>query len=300
MERLQKIIAHAGVSSRRKAEELITTGRVTVNGQVVSELGAKADPEVDHIFVDGKRLKAEQPLYFLFYKPRAVVSTLSDPEGRPTVKDYIAPKSGRGISERLYPVGRLDYHSEGLLLLTNDGDLAHRILHASSEFPKTYWVKVSGRPAAEDVEKLRQGVYLDGRRTAPARIRFLSAQAPELRKHGLHNPSEENPWLEVILIEGRQNQIRRMFARIGHPVEKLKRVKIGTLEIGSLKPGQVRGLTPPELNKLRNALAPAAKNRDAKASASPSTPDTAKRPAKPSSKKHLKPRAKVPRRRIRE
>jgi 23S rRNA pseudouridine2605 synthase len=267
MDRLQKIIAHAGVASRRKAEELIVAGRVTVNGKVVTELGSRADARHDHIRIDGKPLAGpEQPLYLMFNKPRGVVSTLSDPEGRPTVADFI-----RGARQRLYPVGRLDYHSEGLLLLTNDGELAHRVMHASSELPKTYWAKVAGRPEERQLEKLRAGIYLEGRRTAPAKIRWLAAHAGE--KRGMKRTSDENPWLEIVLIEGRQNQIRRMFQSVGHPVEKLKRIRIGPLELGRLAPGELREMSSAEMAKLRRAATSGpAKPKKAPASARETPP----------------------------
>ena len=245
-ERLQKIIARAGVTSRRKAEELISTGRVSVNGTVITELGEKADAHRDTIKVDGKPLKTEGPAqYWLLYKPREVVTTLSDPEGRPSIQEFL-----RGMRQRLFPVGRLDYHSEGLLLLTNDGELAHKVMHASSHLAKVYLVKVSGRPEEEQLERLRQGVFIDGRRTARAEIRrLLTAESPSRRRG-----SSDNPWLEVTLIEGRNQQIRKMFATIDHPVEKLKRVSIGPLKVGAMKPGEMRPLSAAELTKLRREL----------------------------------------------
>ena len=245
-ERLQKIIAAAGITSRRKAEELITAGRVQVNGQVVTQLGSKADPERDHIRVDGKLLHGpERLVYLLLNKPPGYVTTASDPEGRPTVLDLV-----RGAGARVYPVGRLDYSSEGLLLLTNDGALAARLMHASSHVPKTYQVKVSGKPTEENLRKLRSGVVLppdprhphsarkESRKTAPARIHLLR-DAP-------------NPWYEVTLIEGQNRQIRRMFEKIGHHAEKIKRVRYGPLEL-DLEPGASRPLTPGELSRLRAA-----------------------------------------------
>ena len=233
LERLQKILSRAGITSRRKAEELILAGRVTVNGKVVRELGSKADLESDHIKADGKLVRPpKQIVYLALNKPRGCVTTMYDPEGRPKVVDLL-----KGVRERVYPVGRLDFHSEGLLLLTNDGDFANLLMKASSEMPKTYWVKASGRPAEDSLDKLRRGIRLEGRLTAPAKIRLLR-DAP-------------NPWFEVVLIEGRQNQIRRMFARIGHPVEKLKRVKIGFLELGDLRPGEFRSLLPQEVERFK-------------------------------------------------
>lgn len=249
-ERLQKLISQAGYASRRKAEELITQGQVTVNGRIVTELGSKADWQTDRITVAGKALRpAHQLHYLLFYKPKGVVTTLQDPEGRPAISDYL-----RGVGDRLYPVGRLDFHSEGLLLLTNDGDLANRVLHASTALPKTYWVKVSGKPSEEHLEKLRRGVMIDGRRTAPARIRWLrqsGASGRERQRAGVYRTSEDNPWLEVVLVEGRYHQIRKMFQSVGHPVEKLKRVAIGPLTIGQLRSGQMRPLTELEVTSLR-------------------------------------------------
>jgi 23S rRNA pseudouridine2605 synthase len=251
LERLQKIIAAAGIASRRKAEEFITTGRVSVNGATVTELGAKADPESDHIKVDGKPLRGpERHVYLLLNKPKGYVSTVSDPEGRPTVMEFV-----RGAGARVYPIGRLDYASEGLLLLTNDGALAQKLMHASSHVPKTYLVKVSKHPDEAAIAKLRSGVSIaaDRRgsrmvRTAPAKIRLLR-DAP-------------NPWYEVTLIEGRNRQIRQMFEAVGHHVEKIKRVRYGPLQL-DLEPGHVRPLTPREVQQLYVA----ARGRDVPASA---------------------------------
>jgi 23S rRNA pseudouridine2605 synthase len=238
-ERLQKIIAAAGIASRRKAEELIAGGRVSVNGQVVTEIGTKADPQRDHIRVNGKLLHgSEERIYLALNKPKGYVTTVRDPEGRPTVMDLLA-----GVRARVYPVGRLDYASEGLLLLTNDGELAHQLMRAASHVPKTYLVKVAGRPRQEAVEKLRRGLRISrepGRRakTAPARVRLLR--------------EAENPWYELILTEGRNRQIRRMFEAIGHHVEKIKRVGYGPLLL-DLPAGEFRRLHPGEVQKLRRA-----------------------------------------------
>src|SRR5438876_4245770 len=245
-ERLQKIIAAAGIASRRKAEELITPGRVAVNGQVVTELGSKADPEHDHIRVDGKLLHGTQRhVYFLLNKPKGYVTTLSDPEKRPTVMDL-----ARGVGSRVYPVGRLDYASEGLLLLTNDGDLAHRLMKAASHVAKTYVVKVSGKPAEEKLVRLRAGLSIgtDQKRvkTSPARIRLVR-DAP-------------NPWYEITLIEGRNRQIRRMFEEIGHHVEKIRRVRYGPLEL-DVEPGKFRKLLPAEVERLKAMAGRGRKNR---------------------------------------
>jgi 23S rRNA pseudouridine2605 synthase len=241
LERLQKIIARAGIASRRKVEEMILEGRVSVDGVVERELGSKADAATAEIRVDGKPIHApRQAVYVALNKPRSCVTTLSDPEGRPTVMDYL-----KGIKERVYPVGRLDFHTEGLLLLTNDGEFANHVMAGAAGVPKTYWVKVAGRPNPADLDRLREGIVLDGRKTRPAEIQFLP------RDRGKPSGREsDNPWLEVVLREGRQNQIRRMFERIGNPVRKLKRVRIGPVELGSLPPGAYRPLTMEEIEGL--------------------------------------------------
>jgi len=235
-ERLQKILSRAGVTSRRKAETLIVEGRVTVNGTAVMELGSKADLERDHIKVDGKLLRAPRRLvHVALNKPVNCVTTVSDPQGRPTVMGLI-----HGLKERVFPVGRLDYHSEGLLLLTNDGEFANALTSASSHIPKTYLVKVNGPLTKEQEEQFRRGVPMEGRMTAPAGLKLI-------------RPAE-NPWYEVRLIEGRKNQIRVMFKHFGRLVEKLKRVKIGYLELGPLKPGEFRHLTPEEIERFRKVI----------------------------------------------
>ena len=242
-ERLQKIIAAAGIASRRKAEELISSGRVAVNGQTVTELGSKADPEQDHIRVNGKLLHGpERQVYLLLNKPKGYVTTVSDPEGRPTVMSLL-----RGVKARVYPVGRLDYASEGLLLLTNDGTLAQQLMKAASHVPKTYLIKVSGQPSEDAVARLRSGVSIEtdeGRRikTAPAKIRIIREAA--------------NPWYEITLIEGRNRQIRRMFEQVGHHVEKIKRVRYGPLQL-DVPPGEYRRLTAQEVTRLKNSIKPA-------------------------------------------
>jgi 23S rRNA pseudouridine2605 synthase len=235
-ERLQKILSQAGVASRRQSEKIIVEGRVTVNGATITELGSKADLDHDHIKVDGKLLRPpKHQIYLAMYKPNNTVTTVSDPEGRTTVMDLL-----RGVKERVYPVGRLDYHSEGLLLFTNDGELANSIMSAATHLPKTYVVKVNGTLSSDQEEKFRTGVPLSGRRTLPAGLKLIHAA--------------ENPWYEVKLVEGRNNQIRTMFKHFGHLVEKLKRVKIGPIEIGPLKPGQFRHLTEEEVEKLKRAI----------------------------------------------
>ncbi|MGA7520978.1 MAG: pseudouridine synthase [Acidobacteriaceae bacterium] len=267
-DRLQKIIAAAGIASRRKSEELILAGRVQVNGQTVTTLGAKADPSRDHIRVDGKLLQGpERPRYVVLNKPKGYVTTASDPEGRPTVMDLI--RTGKQGGPRLFPVGRLDYSSEGLLLLTNDGPLANALTRPAAGIEKTYLVKVSGHPTESDLNQIRHGVMIDRdtqirpahepRRpgandsarkrpasprdrvmTAPARIRLLR--------------EADNPWYEMILTEGRNREIRKMFEEIGRHVEKIRRVGYGPLVL-DLEPGRSRELTLEEIAALGRAAA---------------------------------------------
>ena len=235
-ERLQKILAHAGIASRRKAEELILAGRVSVNGETVVELGSKADVAIDRVKVDGRVLAA--PTHFLYialHKPKNVVTTVHDPQGRETVMSFF-----KGFRERIYPVGRLDYASEGLLLLTNDGDFANRMMSPANHVTKTYLVKANGALTSEQEEQFRLGIPLHGKRTAPAGLKIIR--------------NAINPWYEVRLIEGRQNQIRIMFKHFGRLVEKLKRVKVGFLELGDLKPGAYRTLTNAEVARFRKLL----------------------------------------------
>ena len=239
MERLQKIIAAAGIASRRKAEELITAGRVVVNGQVVRELGSKADAEQDHIRVDGKLLSgAERHVYLMLNKPKGYVTTVSDPEHRPTVMRLV-----RGVRARVYPVGRLDYASEGLLIMTNDGSLAQQLMKTSSHVPKTYLVKVAGKPTVDALNKLRAGlrIAIEGGR----RVKTLPAKITEIK-------DSPNPWFEMMLFEGRNRQIRRMFEEVGHHVEKIRRVKYGPLTL-DVPPGEHRSLTLQEVARLKSA-----------------------------------------------
>jgi 23S rRNA pseudouridine2605 synthase len=236
-QRLQKLIATAGIASRRHAEELIVAGRVTVNGKVVKELGTKADPQRDHIKVNGKlinpQLNARDKVYVLLNKPRGYLSSVSDQEGRPVVTELLPPSLGR-----LHPVGRLDFNTEGLLLLTNDGDLTNYVTAARNRVEKVYEVKVKGVPSDGAIQRLRKGVVLeDGTRTAPAKITKLSE-------------TQTNAWFEVLLHQGRNQQVRRMFELIGHSVLKLRRVRIGFLTDEKMKPGEWRFLSPAEAARL--------------------------------------------------
>jgi 23S rRNA pseudouridine2605 synthase len=246
LERLQKILSQAGIASRRKAEEMIVAGRVAVNGQIVTALGSKADPERDHIRVDGKLLHgAERHRYFLLNKPRGYVTTVSDPEGRPTVMDLV-----QKLGERVYPVGRLDFQSEGLLLMTNDGALANQLTHASSGVEKIYLVKIAGQPDEEQLDRLRSGVMIErggpsssGQYGAGGRVRTAPARIRQIRPG-------ENPWYEVVLTEGRNRELRKMFSAIGHYVEKIRRVGYGPLVL-DVEPGKLRELTIGEVEALR-------------------------------------------------
>ena len=259
-ERLQKLLAAAGVASRRAAEAILLEGRVTVNGRVVTELGIRADPAKDHIKVDGKLLKPPaRHRYVLVNKPRGLVVTRDDPSGRETVYALLKNRVG----EPVVPVGRLDADSEGLLLLTNDGALVHKLTHPSGGCRKEYEVKVSGVPTPAQLERLRRGVTLeDGARTAPATVE-LTETTPERDGAG------GNAWLKVVLGEGRSRQIRRMFALVGHPVSKLRRVAIGPLRDRKLPPGAWRDLAPEEVRALRS-IPPA-----------PARPGPARRPTRP-------------------
>jgi len=235
-ERLQKIIAAAGIASRRKAEELMLAGEVTVNGEVVTELGRKADPNKDHIKVRGKlinpKLHKQENIYLLLNKPAGFLTSRSDPARRPLVIDLLGP-----YRDKVHPVGRLDFNTEGLLLFTNDGDFTQLISHAAREVPKIYQAKVKGKPGAHQIKILERGVVIDGARTAPVKIRLLEE-------------SDTNAWYEVTLYEGRNQQIRKMFDSIGHSVIKLRRVGIGFLRNERLKPGQFRLLKAEEVKRF--------------------------------------------------
>ena len=246
LERLQKIIAHAGFASRREAETMIREGRVTVNGRVVTELGSRADADRDHIKVDGKLItRAEPHRYILLYKPKEVMTTVEDPQGRRTVIDLI-----RGVRERIYPVGRLDFQSEGLVLLTNDGDLAFKVSHPKHGSVKTYHVKVRGVPQDRLIEKLERGITIDGKRTLPCEIARMKTTG--------RTDDEGNSWFEVRLREGRTQQIRKMFQAVGHPVSKLRRVAIGPISDPKLTPGVWRELTKSEVKQLATLKEPKA------------------------------------------
>ena len=244
--RLQKIISQAGLASRRAAEKLIAEGRVSVNGETVHEMGTKADPARDDIRVDGRRVKAaERPRYILLYKPTGYVTTRSDPQRRPTVVDLLG-----GVREYVYPVGRLDYDTEGLLLLTNDGELAARLTHPRHGVERTYEARVAGMPDEAAVERLRRGIPLDGKRTLPAEVSVLNKRQAD--RDGI---------LSITIREGRNRQVRRMLEAVGHPVKKLARVGIGPLSDRGLKPGTWRELTAQELRVLRQTARAVARDR---------------------------------------
>ncbi len=235
--RLQKYIADAGICSRRKAEELIKAGRVAVDGNIVKEMGVQIVPGQNVVAVDGKEITPlKKYTYLILNKPKGYLSTVRDPFGRPTLLDLI-----RDVKTRVYPVGRLDFDSEGLVLMTDDGALTHRLLHPSHKVPKKYLVTVKGNPSKKDIASLEAGIDLDGRKTLPCKIKKLGR-------------SKGNSIVEVELKEGRKRQIRRMFDKIDHPVLRLKRIQIGPLELGSLKPKKYRYLTDAEIKKLRKAV----------------------------------------------
>ncbi|MEH6987264.1 23S rRNA pseudouridine(2605) synthase RluB [Cytobacillus firmus] len=234
MERLQKVIAHAGVASRRKAEELMAEGRVRVNGKTVKELGVKVSPS-DRIEVDGIPLEREEPVYFLLYKPRGVISAVSDDKNRKVVTDFF-----EGIKQRIYPVGRLDYDTSGILILTNDGEFANLLMHPSNEIEKVYVAKLKGIPSKEKMRSLQRGIVLEDGKTAPAKTKLLSM-----------DKKKQTAIVEISIHEGRNRQVRRMFEAIGHPVLKLKRERYGFLTLQGLSAGDARELTAHEVKQLR-------------------------------------------------
>ncbi|WP_019638976.1 pseudouridine synthase [Paenibacillus fonticola] len=244
MERLQKILAAAGVASRRKCEEMILNGLVQVNGETVTALGTKADPAVDVITVNGKTVGAEKKLYIMFNKPKGVITSASDPQGRKIVTDYL-----KAIPERLYPVGRLDYDTEGLLLLTNDGEFAHLLTHPKHHVPKTYLATVKGVPHGTELDKLKQGIMLEDGLTSPAEVEYYDV-----------DPEGKQSVISITIHEGRNRQVRRMFEAIQHPVVKLKRISFGGVFLENLKRGLYRHLTKEEVEGLfkqaRNAGKP--------------------------------------------
>ncbi|WP_308639100.1 pseudouridine synthase [Paenibacillus silvisoli] len=237
MERLQKILAQAGVASRRKCEELILSGQVQVNDETVTTLGVKADPAVDVITVKGRRIQSESKLYLMLHKPKGVITSASDPQGRKIVSDYLP-----GIKERVYPVGRLDYDTEGLLLLTNDGEFANLLTHPSHHVPKTYWATVKGIPHGSALERLQQGILLEDGMTAPAEVEYHDVDT-----------EKNQATITITIYEGRNRQVRRMFDAINHPVQLLRRVRFGELGLHGLARGKFRHLTPKEVQELRAA-----------------------------------------------
>ncbi|RFU67798.1 rRNA pseudouridine synthase [Peribacillus saganii] len=234
MERLQKVIAHSGLVSRRKAEELIAEGKVKVNGKIVRELGTKVGPN-DKVEVNEVPLEKEAPVYYLLYKPRGVISAVSDDKNRKVVTDFFPE-----IAERIYPVGRLDYDTSGLLILTNDGEFANVLMHPKHEVDKVYVAKVKGIPLRESLKKLDRGIKLEDGMTAPARTRVISV-----------DKKKQTSIVEITIHEGRNRQVRRMFEAIGHPVMKLKRERYGFLTLQGLSVGDSRELTPHEVKQLR-------------------------------------------------
>lgn len=236
-ERLQKILAAAGVASRREAEKIITAGRVKVNGKLITELGAKFDASACRITVDGKPIAAEAKAYYIFYKPRGVVTTMSDPQGRRSIADFV-----KLLPQRVFPVGRLDYNTEGLLLLTNDGELAQALMHPSHEVNKTYLVKVPGIVPQEKLDQLRVGVKLEDGPTHPAIVNLRT-----------YDHEKNYTLFDITIHEGRNRQVRRMCDYIGFPVRDLKRIKMGPLTLAGLSKGKFRELEPAELQQLRKA-----------------------------------------------
>jgi len=268
LERLQKILSSAGIASRRAAEEYIRQGRVSVNGHTVTELGTKADPDDDDIRVDGRRLKQPQRRrYILLYKPRGYITSRSDPQRRPTIVDLLTKG---GVREYVYPVGRLDYESEGLLLVTSDGDLAAKLTHPSHGVAREYEARVKGIPDRRTLERLSTGVTLDGRRTSPAEV--------ELRKV-LESAGGAQAIVSVTIYEGRNRQVRRMCEAVGHPVVRLRRVRIGPITDPNIRPGEFRDLMPREIAALKKAAEHIAPTRPATAprtASGPRTPATAR------------------------
>ncbi|MCZ8512895.1 pseudouridine synthase [Paenibacillus filicis] len=245
MERLQKVLAEAGVASRRKCEELITAGRVEVNDEVVTTLGVKVDPGQDFIKVDGKPIRRQAKVYVLFNKPKGVITSASDPEGRKTVTEFF-----KNIKERIYPIGRLDYDTEGLLLLTNDGEFAHLLTHPKHHVPRTYLATVNGVPHGSLLDKLKNGIELEDGMTAPAEVDYQDV-----------DPDKKESIIKITIYEGRNRQVRRMFEAIHHPVQKLKRVQFGPILLAGVARGKYRHLTPQEVKELKDHALAAGKER---------------------------------------
>jgi 23S rRNA pseudouridine2605 synthase len=235
--RLNRFIARSGISSLRGADELIRQGRVSVNGTAISEMGVKIDPERDYVLVDDEPITGpKKKRYYLFFKPKGVVSTMMDPEGRTCIADFT-----KGVSEGLFPVGRLDYDADGLMLLTNDGVLANNIAHPSKKLPKAYQVKITGTLSRKKIEAFQKGIPIDGKRTIPCTIKPLEVR-------------QKNAWYEVTLVEGRNRQLKKMFSYFHHRVLKIKRISIGPLSLEGMAPGEMRKLTPDELERLLASL----------------------------------------------
>lgn len=237
MERLQKVLAQAGIASRRKCEELILAGKVEVNDEVVTQLGVKVNPAEDVIKVNGKLIKPEEKIYVILHKPKGVITSVSDPHGRRVVTDYL-----KGIKQRVYPVGRLDYDTEGLLLLTNDGEFANLLMHPSHHVPRTYLAYVNGVPHGDVLDKLRSGITLDDGKTLPAEVEYYDVI-----------PEENRAVISITIYEGRNRQVRRMFESVGFPVKRLRRVQFGTISLGGLPRGKYRILSAQEVKELRDS-----------------------------------------------
>ncbi|WP_291292679.1 pseudouridine synthase [Enterococcus sp.] len=237
MERLQKVIAHAGITSRRKAEELIVAGRVSVNGQIVKELGVQVNAK-DRVEVDGVPIEQETPVYYMLYKPRGVISAVTDDKKRKVVLDFFTE-----VPERLYPIGRLDYDTSGLLLLTNDGDLSQKLMHPKHEVDKVYVAKVKGIADKKQLLPLTRGIRIEGKKTAPARFEILSTDA-----------ATQTSIVQLTIHEGRNHQVKNMLKAVGLPVQKLKREVYGSLTLAGLRPGEYRELTKKEVNELKKQV----------------------------------------------
>lgn len=237
MERLQKVIAHAGITSRRKAEELIVASRVSVNGQIVKELGVQVSAK-DRVEVDGVPIEQESPVYYMLYKPRGVISAVTDDKKRKVVLDFFTE-----VPERLYPIGRLDYDTSGLLLLTNDGDLSQKLMHPKHEVDKVYVAKVKGIADKKQLLPLSRGIRIEGKKTAPARFEILSTDA-----------ATQTSIVQLTIHEGRNHQVKNMLKAVGLPVQKLKREMYGSLTLAGLRPGEYRELTKKEVNELKKQV----------------------------------------------